>query len=365
MNRGMRKIIAAVLAAAVVSTCSAVFPSEQVFAAEKSVNFGIRPSLEVRTCSSTGVQVSWTCVKGAAGYEIYRALPGSKFRRIAVVRGSKKLQYRDEGLKPYQSYYYRIRAYRKDGEKRIYGPCAWAEKASAGLAEELKGFKAYTAGQDYITVGWNPVPVGEGIAVYRSDSEKGVFRRIALLPHEEGSPASEYTDRDVSPGRTYYYRARPYISFDGSFIYGRYTKVRAGKAYNVNPRGNLSLVSDRGSELIFRLDMAQYGFDTEVMSAAFAEASGLSESGQGKIEVSQVWKNGTSSERYSAVLNIEEISTDGNSWQKEGCILIRPGDSAFLKVSGWKEKRRPDLSQMMWNMMCRYNSRNHVISDSD
>lgn len=73
--------------------------------------------------------LKWTRVKGATGYVLYQA--SSKkgtFKKVKTVKGA---SYTVKKLKTGKKYYYKVRAYKKVGGKRAYGP--WSKAVSAKI----------------------------------------------------------------------------------------------------------------------------------------------------------------------------------------------------------------------------------------
>ena len=85
------------------------------------------------------VELSWSKVKGAAGYEVYRCKTAKgKFKQIGIAR---ELSYWDGGLSFGKTYYYKIRAFRNDGGTDKYGAFSKVVKGSTltmqGMRQEM------------------------------------------------------------------------------------------------------------------------------------------------------------------------------------------------------------------------------------
>lgn len=80
--------------------------------------------------SGMGVKLKWKKVPGATGYAIYRSTKKKGTYRIQKIRpGGKATTYTDAKVSSNKTYYYKIRAYRKVGKKRIYGMYSNIRKA--------------------------------------------------------------------------------------------------------------------------------------------------------------------------------------------------------------------------------------------
>lgn len=64
--------------------------------------------------------VSWSKVKGADGYIVYRATKKSgKYKQVKVLTSAKKTKYSDKKVKKGKTYFYKVKAYKKNGTKKV------------------------------------------------------------------------------------------------------------------------------------------------------------------------------------------------------------------------------------------------------
>lgn len=90
---------------------------------------------EVKSCAPkkpTGVKataqkgkkakVKWKKVSNANGYEIYRATKkNGKYKKVTTITKNKTVSFTNKSLKKGKTYYYKVRAYRLMGGKKVYG----------------------------------------------------------------------------------------------------------------------------------------------------------------------------------------------------------------------------------------------------
>ncbi len=75
------------------------------------------------------VTLTWKKVKGAKGYEIYRAVKRSgQYKKIKTVKRNTNLSFKNRNLKKGKTYYYKVRAYRIAGGKKQYGTFSAAKR---------------------------------------------------------------------------------------------------------------------------------------------------------------------------------------------------------------------------------------------
>ena len=80
------------------------------------------PRLTNHASGSKSIRNTWTKVKGADGYEIFRSgEKGKKYKKVKTITSGKTLSWNNKKLKTNRSYYYQVRAYQKDGSDKVYG----------------------------------------------------------------------------------------------------------------------------------------------------------------------------------------------------------------------------------------------------
>jgi beta-galactosidase len=69
-----------------------------------------------------GVKLSWKKISSAKGYVLERSLKKNKgFKAVKVLNKNSVVKFTDKKVKKGKTYYYRIRAFVKDGSKKVYG----------------------------------------------------------------------------------------------------------------------------------------------------------------------------------------------------------------------------------------------------
>lgn len=85
------------------------------------------------------IELSFSVPNGIkpTGYQIYRRIPGDKYKKIKTLKlsakqsGLEEISYIDKTVKAGQTYYYKVRAYKKSGRKTYYGKKSEELKMSA------------------------------------------------------------------------------------------------------------------------------------------------------------------------------------------------------------------------------------------
>lgn len=81
-----------------------------------------KTTLKAKASNAKNVKLTWSKVKGANGYEIYRSnSKDGKYQKVNTISKGGTTSYKDGKLKKSTTYYYKIRAYRKVDRKKVYG----------------------------------------------------------------------------------------------------------------------------------------------------------------------------------------------------------------------------------------------------
>ena len=79
---------------------------------------------KVKTKNNAGrnARITWKRVAGANGYKIYRATKKKgKYRAVKTFKSGRTVKFTNKKLKKGKRYYYKVRAYRNIGKKKVYG----------------------------------------------------------------------------------------------------------------------------------------------------------------------------------------------------------------------------------------------------
>lgn len=103
------------------------------------------------------------------------------------------------------------------------------------------GVKAQSSGYNSIKLSWKKVSGATGYEVYRAASKSGKYTKIGTI----GKNATvTYTDKKLSTGTTYYYKARAYRLVDKTKLYSAYSSIVKAKPVPAAP-GSVKAASTR------------------------------------------------------------------------------------------------------------------------
>ena len=87
-----------------------------------------------------------------------------------------------------------------------------------------------------IRITWKLSSVWNGFVLYRSTKASGIYQPVATI----SSSRKSFTDKKVTAGKTYHYKAIPYIQKNGQTIYGNNTVIRRATARLMAPTFRVS-----------------------------------------------------------------------------------------------------------------------------
>lgn len=182
----------------------------------EATTWGSALKLKATPKTKKAITLTWSKVKGAEGYEIYRCVTDSsstqvkdgeyndfsKYTLIKTVKKSKK-KYVDKKLTPGVTYSYIVRAFKTvDGKK-----CYIQDDATASLA--FGGYFDYETVQNAngtIKATWTPVTAADGYVIEQKDNTTGEWAVIA----KKKATVKTYTFPATTDPDGTTYRIRPY-----------------------------------------------------------------------------------------------------------------------------------------------------------
>jgi fibronectin type 3 domain-containing protein len=149
--------------------------------------------------SSSSLLVEWSAVTGASSYTVFRGLSADAVTtNIASITSTGHI---DDGLESNTTYHYAVSASNSIGVSPLSEVVSGATSATLDSPD---GLTVTAASATSAVVRWNEVGGATGYKVERATSSSGPFAsRTGSAP----VTATEFTDTDLNPGTSYYYRA--------------------------------------------------------------------------------------------------------------------------------------------------------------
>lgn len=142
------------------------------------------------------VKISWSAVKGATEYRIYRSTQeNTGYKKIKTV--SNVTEYVDSGLKNGSQYYYKVRAY----VAKVAGSYSKISSVKPVIKKPTK-VKAKSASYNSVKLSWNKVSGASKYAIYQSTNEKSGYKKLATV----SSKLTSYKVKGLKTGVHYFYK---------------------------------------------------------------------------------------------------------------------------------------------------------------
>ena len=179
------------------------------------------PRVKLSANESNKIKVNWNKVKGASGYEIFRATSkNGKYTKIKTINNGNTLSFNNTKLQTGKTYYYKVRAYKTLNEKNIYGNYSKIVSATSKLTTPNISL---TSGKRKVTIKWKKVNDASGYEIYRATSKNNKYTKVKTITK---SSLVYYTNSNLSSKKNYYYKVRAYKTICGKKVYSSYSTIK-------------------------------------------------------------------------------------------------------------------------------------------
>ena len=214
--------------------CGSTGSTAQAYAVQNGHTFTVIGDIELGTADLLGIgitekdaiNIAWTTVALADGYEVFRKENG-QWAKIADC-GRDMNNYTDSDTQIGRVYTYTVRAYRKSTEGMLYGQRdengLWIRQYFDQTPVAIRDTRRLSDGS--LGIKWETRRKAEGYEIFRKEAG-GSWKRIKTV-----GKVNSYRDKTCRPGTRYYYRVRAYA-------HGPAGKV----IYNEGKGPDISLVS--------------------------------------------------------------------------------------------------------------------------
>lgn len=175
-------------------------------------------NLKAQSAGTSSVKLTWSAVKEADGYIIYRKIGDEKFTYRYMVSGT---SYTDTTAKSGEYNFYRVYAYKNVNGKRVLGPSK-DYKYAKPIPGPVTALKAQVTGINSVKITWNAVKNVDGYIIYRK-IDNGDFSYRYMVT------GTSFTDNTAKTGVYNFYRVYPYKLVDGKRILGSSADYKYGK----------------------------------------------------------------------------------------------------------------------------------------
>ncbi|MDN7241693.1 Ig-like domain-containing protein [Planococcus sp. N028] len=178
-------------------------------------------SVRVASVDFDRLKVSWSQVPGASGYDIYRAYFTRNYNKFATVPNGNTLTYTDSDVWLGDIYYYKVRSYRIENDKKVYGPYS-GEGSGIPTLKAVTSVKAAASGYSKNKISWPKVNGASDYYVYRATTKTGTYKNVQTV---YCMFSCSYEDTGLTAGNTYYYKVRAFKFHYDKNLYGPYSSI--------------------------------------------------------------------------------------------------------------------------------------------
>ncbi len=173
------------------------------------------PVLKART-GKRQISLSWSKISDADKYELRRS--DSKNGVYKKISDKATNAYVDKGLRSNAKYDYKVRAYRTENGRKLYGP--YSKALTVKVKPETISKLTAKAGKKKVKLSWSKASGADKYELWRAEKKNGPYFKVRVTIKQN------WTDTKVKAKKTYYYKARAYYLEKGKKIYGSYTTVK-------------------------------------------------------------------------------------------------------------------------------------------
>lgn len=166
-------------------------------------------NLKVTSVDDDEINIKWSKVKGASGYQIQIKPEGGSWRTAEY---TKKIKEDVDDLMDATVYQVRVRAYKNSASGKKYGSYSKVIKTTTD-PDEVYDLSLKKVSSSKVKLSWNPVPGADGYRVYKYNANEGAWKRVAKL---------KGTSKNVSVSKNggERFRVRAYVILNDKYYYG-------------------------------------------------------------------------------------------------------------------------------------------------
>lgn len=225
----------------------------------------LKPNITSRKTEKGGkITLNWEKIRDANGYQISRKEgTGGSYKIVARIEGGNVTSYTDNTRETGKTYYYRIRAFRKTGNKT--GFSSYSSGKEAWTLDKVN-IKTVSSGNGKgVTLQWESADRASQYKIQRSTLENSGFKTIK---HITAGKSLIYTDKDVKAGTTYYYRIAAMNKISGVTGMGSYGQVREVQVMQTPSLGSISYSEDNHLKISWRKISNASGYQIQRSSSS-------------------------------------------------------------------------------------------------
>ena len=163
------------------------------------------------------ITLVWNSYPEAAGYKIYKARKkNGKYEKIAT---TKETTFKRTNLTTNKTCYYKVRAYKKKGNKTVHSKYTSPVEGTPRLATPTI---SVVSAKDGVSISWKAISGASNYQVYRATKENGDYSKIKTTKE------TSFKNKSITENKKYYYKVRAYRTVKGKNKHGSFSKAQLG-----------------------------------------------------------------------------------------------------------------------------------------
>lgn len=180
-------------------------------------------SAKIAKNSGTKINLKWSKVEGADGYEIYRATSkNGSYKKVKTIKNGETTSYTNSNLKYGKTYYYVVKAYENEESDKNY-LCA-STAISGKVVPTTTKITSAKVKNNKVTLKWKKVSGVSGYEVYRAVGKTGKYKKVKTLT---SASKTTYVNNSLKDGKKYSYKIRAYKKVNGKKVYSEYSTIKS------------------------------------------------------------------------------------------------------------------------------------------
>lgn len=170
----------------------------------------------VKNMSYNTLQVEWSAIAGAVGYQVYRSdIKEGEYTLLAEITDGAVSSYADTTCECGKVYYYYIKACQKTDSETIYGAASPVVSGKT-TPNRVSISGSTTDGDTKVTLKWKKIPGAQGYEVYKDN------KHIKTI---DNADTLSWTESGLSKEAEHSYKVRAYCVLNNEKIYGSYSGI--------------------------------------------------------------------------------------------------------------------------------------------
>lgn len=198
------------------ATVTATAGGDKTASCVVEVKLAVPTSLKTVSSDHDKIKVTWGTVNGASGYQIYRAETETGSYKMLIETSA--TTYTNSGLTTGKEYYYKVRAFRNQGSKKVYSSYT-SVMSTAPIPTTPTNVKLVKKATGTIQFTWDKVNGANGYEVYRTSSLDNPYKLTKT------TTSLHFINSGLSSKKTYYYKVRAYKIVGNKKVYSKFSAV--------------------------------------------------------------------------------------------------------------------------------------------